>query len=78
MPLKVCALLIPKEPTPRICMEMATSLRATLTERYPSLALPQDDIELLREILAGVKKHQKSHAINKKHTTQVGSLIGGN
>lgn len=78
MALRVCALLIPRQPTPRICVELTATLRATLTEKYPGLEIPVSDIALVEQILAGLVDHQKSNTINKKHTTQVGSLIGGN
>ncbi len=74
MGLQVCALLIPRTTTPQVAVTVITTLRATLTERYPGLALPQSDIELVEQILAGLRQGQNLVSINKQYTPSGGSL----
>lgn len=74
MTLRVCALLIPRETTPVVALTAVTTVRATLTQRYPGIRLPESDIALMEEILAGLRHLPKSSAINKEYTPVGGSL----
>jgi len=75
MTMQVCALLIPRTTTAQVAVEIASSLRATLTKRYPVMALPATDIELVEQILAGLRQRQNLESINKQYTPEGGSLI---
>lgn len=72
--MRVCALLIPRETTPRVALTAVTSLRAELSQRYPGIHLPESDIQLIEDILAGLRQTQIHATINKQHTPAGGSL----
>jgi hypothetical protein len=76
--MRVCALLLPRTATPRVCLLAVSTIRATLTERYPVLALPTSDIELMEQILDGLRQTQNLQAINKEYTPEGGSLTEEN
>lgn len=74
MTLRVCALLIPRETTPVVALTAVTTLRAELSQRYPGIHLPESDIQLIEDILAGLRQTQIHATINKQHTPEGGSL----
>mgnify|MGYP003332940472 FL=1 len=75
MALKVCALLLPRTTTDQVAVEIVSTLRATLTQKYPLLTIPAEDIDLMEQILKGLRYHQKISTINKLQTLKSGSLI---
>lgn len=74
MTMRVCALLIPRTTTAQVAIEVVSQLRAQLTQRYPVMALPATDIELMEKILADLRQGQNHKAINKQYTPVGGSL----
>ena len=75
MTMRVCALLTRPTTADKIAVDVVTHLRATLTEIYPRLAMPQDNIEFVNQILWGLQQHQDLVTINKLQTLKSGSLI---
>lgn len=75
MSLRVCALLLKKPTEVEILLRMASQVRAIATTYHPEW---QDltDIEIVEQVLAGLRDPQVAEHINKiSTTTQVGSLI---
>lgn len=79
MTMRVCALLLPRTiTTNKVAVEVVSTIRATLSKQYPQMTMPSSDIELMEQILEGLRQTQILQAINKEYTPTGGSLTEEN